>query len=808
VHVAMYAPIGAMVWLRFGGGRRQAFAAGVAAGLASLAVELGRWMKPGLQPDFNEVVIGGLAAWLTVMWAPRVWRLLLDAVAEVRSGFPEEGGTVAPYPVPPAVPSSVQSPVPSWPGLTRPSAHERSGVDGRVKPGHHGMGSGIAGGDELRSATADGDELGSGTAYRDGLGSGTAHGDELRSGLASGDRPGWLAARAAVALVCLGALGWFLARYPLPPAPLAAVLALYAAALWRWPGLWLVVVPAVLPAFDLTMWTGWLMASESDAFLLVTLGVLVLRAPPVWRDVRLRGLPGAVLALVAVTLVVEVLRGLTSPYVLPQGSADPYLLPINALRLAKGEAWAFVLLPFLRARWRRAGDAPVLLGWGMVAGLAAVSVAALIERALFPGVFNFTADYRIVATFSSMQVGGDDVGTYLAMALPFLVVCLLRLRPIRVATLLLLAAGAIYALLVTYARAAYGGAVLGAAVTLVLYLPMARRRRGIAGGFAVLALFATVIGVTLGFGLDSGMMSQRLRRVLPDFDIRLANWVGGVAWIDPTPSAWLVGMGLGTYPRVTRLRAVPAQQPTNFVLERSGGRRFLRLRTGSKLYLGQKVPVKPDRLYRLSLRYRVMAPGGGLAAMLCEKLLLYSDTCHGEAFGPAHPGVWQTANATLSTTGLDQRAVLGLLRRPVELSLFGTEVGETVDVTDVRLLDGRGGNLVRNGGFRRGTDRWYFTDDDHLDWQIKNQYLTTLFEGGVLGVLAYLLLGGVALGGAARAALRDAPMAAPIAGSLLAFLACGVFDDELAAPRMATLFYLIAFAGLCLWVGDGSGRRL
>ena len=26
----------------------------------------------------------------------------------------------------------------SWPGLTRPSAHERSGVDGRVKPGHDG----------------------------------------------------------------------------------------------------------------------------------------------------------------------------------------------------------------------------------------------------------------------------------------------------------------------------------------------------------------------------------------------------------------------------------------------------------------------------------------------------------------------------------------------------------------------------------------------------------------------------------------------------------------------------------------------
>jgi len=32
------------------------------------------------------------------------------------------------------------SSVPSWPGLTRPSAHHRQRVDGRVKPGHDGEG--------------------------------------------------------------------------------------------------------------------------------------------------------------------------------------------------------------------------------------------------------------------------------------------------------------------------------------------------------------------------------------------------------------------------------------------------------------------------------------------------------------------------------------------------------------------------------------------------------------------------------------------------------------------------------------------
>ena len=32
-------------------------------------------------------------------------------------------------------------PPPSWPGQARPSAHERSGVDGRIRPGHDGRAS-------------------------------------------------------------------------------------------------------------------------------------------------------------------------------------------------------------------------------------------------------------------------------------------------------------------------------------------------------------------------------------------------------------------------------------------------------------------------------------------------------------------------------------------------------------------------------------------------------------------------------------------------------------------------------------------
>jgi hypothetical protein len=85
VHVAMYAPIGAMIWLRRGGTRRTALVAGAMAGLLSLAIELGRGMKPGLQPDFNEVLIGAIAAYAANRVMPILWPILLSVSSLVPS---------------------------------------------------------------------------------------------------------------------------------------------------------------------------------------------------------------------------------------------------------------------------------------------------------------------------------------------------------------------------------------------------------------------------------------------------------------------------------------------------------------------------------------------------------------------------------------------------------------------------------------------------------------------------------------------------------------------------------------------------
>lgn len=82
-HAVMYAPIGVFVWLN---GARQATAA-VAALLLALAVEAGRYLRPGLEGDVNAVAVAALAAWLTARAMPAFWRLIKD-VARAHGSMP------------------------------------------------------------------------------------------------------------------------------------------------------------------------------------------------------------------------------------------------------------------------------------------------------------------------------------------------------------------------------------------------------------------------------------------------------------------------------------------------------------------------------------------------------------------------------------------------------------------------------------------------------------------------------------------------------------------------------------------------
>jgi VanZ family protein len=110
-HIVMYAPIGVMVWLRRGfWAKGGAFAATLAFAL-SMFIEVGRWLKPGLRPDFSDPIIAAIAAGVMVKAMPHLWKMFereaatsgtLDAYIAEMQGAGPPAPEVSEPPAPPA----------------------------------------------------------------------------------------------------------------------------------------------------------------------------------------------------------------------------------------------------------------------------------------------------------------------------------------------------------------------------------------------------------------------------------------------------------------------------------------------------------------------------------------------------------------------------------------------------------------------------------------------------------------------------------------------------------------------------------
>lgn len=95
-HALLYMPIGVGVWL-WAGSQRWGLAF-LLAGLLSFGVELGRYLRPGLEGDINAVAVAGLAAALATRLMPVVWSTIERLAGDSTSRPP---AFVAPRPVPP-----------------------------------------------------------------------------------------------------------------------------------------------------------------------------------------------------------------------------------------------------------------------------------------------------------------------------------------------------------------------------------------------------------------------------------------------------------------------------------------------------------------------------------------------------------------------------------------------------------------------------------------------------------------------------------------------------------------------------------
>lgn len=347
--------------------------------------------------------------------------------------------------------------------------------------------------------------------------------------------------------------------------------------------------------------------------------------------------------------------------------------------------------------------------------------------------------------------------------------------------------------------------MLGAlAVTLVAIGQLAPRKMWEPRAALTGTLFFAVVLATLIPAAASYYLGTRFATTAGDLQHRLRHWNNSLEMMDKDLPARLFGMGLGSYPDTYFWRNASGEMPGRFVFADSGeANRFLQLGVpryqagyGEVLRMLQRVDAPPGGRYLFSVDIRRGNPKTLMQAAVCERWLLYPQNCSPANFrmSPAL-GEWQRYSVILKP--VPGNKAISLLRPPVQLELAAVGPEGALDIDNVSLVDLRTNQeLVRNGGFSRASEGWFFSSDrSHLPWHAKNAVVHTVFETGWAGLGAaclVLLAGGSTL---ARRALRGETHALIYLAALAGFLVVGLFDSLFDVPRLTLAFFLVFLVG-------------
>lgn len=624
-------------------------------------------------------------------------------------------------------------------------------------------------------------------------------------------------------LVALGslsagaALAW---HHPLWPMATLAVFCLWCLlVVWR-PGVWLLAVPACLPFLNFSPWTGWLVFDEFDILLLGALAGGYGRLACSCRSGALTRMPVVfwrLMALLAGAGLLALYRGFADAGGFSFDWFAGYADSLNSLRVFKSLGFVLLFVPLLQHELAHSRAlASQRLATGIVAGLVVVTLAVVWERSAFPGLLDFSKNYRTVALFWEMHVGGAAIDAYLALTTPFVVWALVSARrplPWAGAAALALLTG--YACLTTFSRGVYL-AVAGSLVLLGMllwaqradfdareflarvwrrHLPEGWRAKG--GLVLVLALLAEVLAVAVG----GSFMTERLTSTDRDLGSRLEHWRHGLDLLDG-PSDWLLGKGLGRLPAnyaahvpqgefsgavKAHDEAGPQGAANGFVTVR--GPATMKV-LGGQYALTQRVSMVSKGPHRVSMEVRVKNQTD-VYLELCERHLLYDGRCQ-SAFVRVFP---REAGWQIITLPLGGPVLSGEPWHAPRLGMFSLSVGNPGGVADfdnIRLIGPHREELLENGGFSRGMARWFPAAQAYfVPWHLDSLFLEVLVEQGLTGLLLLAALMTYALWSLVIGRARSLPLSPYLAASLCAAILVGLVNSFMDVPRVAFLYYLL-----------------
>ena len=590
----------------------------------------------------------------------------------------------------------------------------------------------------------------------------------------------------------LAFVAYWAATFPAQPVLLSFLLLIFATTIWYRPALLVVIIPATLPILDLAPWSGRFFFDEFDLLILTGLVIGYIRVGPISRKLqRVDTLFVFASSLLVISFTIGAIRGLT-PWQMPDANAfSNYYSPYNALRLAKGALWAFLLYGLFGRIASSGCNVPRLFAFGMMTGVAGTVLVIVWERFSFPGIFNFVDIYRVTGPFSQMHVGGADIETYLTIGAPFLVMLFFAKVSVwvRIACVSLLLA-ATYSVMVTFSRVGYAGfgvAFTLAVIAVLMNKSVDRPSKLFKRVAAPLILLVAVFGIATPI-FYSQFAQERMAVAGADLNTRQNHWEDALRMRNSDWATALLGMGIGKYPDTHFWRSDKAKAAP-YWLGLDPENTFLRLGVGNPTYVEQFISPQAGNDYVVDLNVRSTQPNSQLTLSICEKWLLTSARCSTEVVNFNGNGTWQSVQMRIPSGDLGQGPWYA--SRPVKFSLYNTSSSATVELDNIRMSGIAGNGLLANGDFSQKLDRWFFSVDNDLPWHIWSLPIQVLFDQGWLGVTAFGIFVLLGLSRAVKQAWRGHLEAGVVFAAATGFMVIGTLDSLVDSPRLLLLFLLV-----------------
>lgn len=590
--------------------------------------------------------------------------------------------------------------------------------------------------------------------------------------------------------------------YPLGAGWVLAVLLGGLALAWWRPFWGLLLLAVALPVWDLAPLSGRWFWSEFDALCVVVLAVVWARTPKPQKP-QMPGARSVWLVWLGVMAWGAVLAawgwwGLGEGF--SPNSWASYLGPMNGWRVFKGGVlglWWVWCIHRLNSWQPGQGTQSWMRGaWG---GLLACTLGVLWERAAFDHLWDFDSSYRVTGVMSEMHVGGAYLEAYVLVAMACVwagTVATFRWS-VRLAGVLLLLLGT-YTLLVTFSRAAYLGGAVMVLTLLLVYLASVLRHARLSYTTAVLG--GVLVAVASVPFWQSDFLQMRLAQTGQDGQIRWAHWNDAVDLQGGTWQGQLAGVGLGTFPAAKFWRSTLEPRTASHAVMGEVGQRYLRVTGGDPIGIDQVLGgLDTTQAYTLNVDVRSVQGAATAVTMgVCEKWLLTSASCvRVRVPVPAGDGKsWQKVQLPLDLRPMHRQGWSHW--RSLKFTV-GLQAGiPTVDVAHIKLLDARGNNVLANGDFNQGWDRWYMVADGakHQHWRTLNMWLGVWFDLGWLGVLAFLAPVGIALWRGGSYGVSGRPWGAATVAGLMGWLTVALTDTLIDAPRGLMVWVLVCGVGV------------